>query len=237
MEGTAGAIRGRRSGVLRLLIKLPTRQRRDQFFGVLEQYRRMLSGRVPVHFVITCDDDDEQMAAPNIRDHLGRFPNLTTCYGRHRTKVEAVNADIPWPPDWDVLMVASDDMIPVEPGYDYVIAREMEARYPDLDGVLWFDDGYVGRRLNTLPIMGRTYYSRTGYVYHPDYRSLWVDNEFTCVAERLGKQTYIDRVIIRHEHPGNTKTKQRDALYKRNDQEHWRDKALYELRASRGFDL
>ena len=222
---------------MRLLIKLPTRGRAERFFSTLQRYRALLSGKVPTRFVVTCDEDDTKMNTPIVRQRLAAVPNLTVFYGNSGSKVAAINADIPWPPDWDVILVASDDMVPVEPGYDWVICSEMAWRYPDMDGVLWFNDGYVGRKLNTLPILGRTYYSRTRYVYQPEYKSLWCDNEFMCVAERLGRQTYIDRVIIRHEHPGNVKGIDHDETYKRNNKDHWRDKAHYDLRAARGFDL
>ncbi len=228
--------------MLRLLIKLPTRGRREKVFAVIERYRALLSARVPVRFVVTCDLDDAEMNTQDVRSRMSTIPSLTLYYGTHHTKVEAVNADIPWqapgdPPSWDILLVASDDMIPVEPGYDWVIVREMEERYPDLDGVLFHSDGYVHRRLNTFPILGRTYYSRTQWIYHPSYKSLFCDNEFHNTAERLGKQTYFDKVLIRHEHPGNVSGIDHDETYLRNNKDHRKDKANYELRASRGFDL
>ena len=77
----------------------------------------------------------------------------------------------------------------------------MKNLYPDTDGVLWFNDGYQGDRLNTLCILGKKYYERFNYIYHPDYKSCWSDNEFMEVGNILGKQTYINQVIIRHEHP------------------------------------
>ena len=39
-----------------------------------------------------------------------------------------------------------------------------------------------------------------GKIY-PDYKSLWADNEFMDVANILGKQTFIDIIIIHHKHP------------------------------------
>jgi hypothetical protein len=77
----------------------------------------------------------------------------------------------------------------------------MTEHYPDTDGVLWFNDGYQGNRLNTLCILGKKYYDRFNYIYHPDYISVWCDNEFMDVANLLGKQIYFDDIIIRHEHP------------------------------------
>jgi hypothetical protein len=91
-------------------------------------------------------------------------------------------------------------MIPEVQGYDEIIREKMRRHYPDTDGVLWFNDGNRSD-LNTLTIMGRKYFKRFGYLYHPGYRSLYCDKEFTLVGTKLGKQTYFDQVIIRHEHP------------------------------------
>jgi len=221
---------------MRLLVKFPSLGRPKKFFEVLAKYRAMLSARFPVRFVVTLNDDDKTMNNADVRARLDGIANLTYSYGMHRTKVEAVNADVPPYDEWDVMLLASDDMIPVVYGYDGVICSEMERLYPDTDGVLWFNDGFVGRKLNTLAILGAKYYSRTNYIYQPDFRELWCDNEFTAVAERLGKQTWFDWTIIEHRHPGNVGG-MLDETYKKGSRQHWRDKALYELRAARGFDL
>ena len=189
-----------------------------------------------MRFVITLNEDDETMNNPEVRARLDSIPNLVYSFGAHRTKVEAVNADVPPHDDWDVLLLASDDMIPVVPGYDGVICEEMERLYPDLDGVLWHSDGFVGRRLNVMPILGSKYYSRTNYIFQPDYRELFCDNEFCFIAERLGRQTYFDHVIIEHRHPGNVGGAM-DDTYRKGSKSHWRDKSLFELRSARGFDL
>ena len=56
-------------------------------------------------------------------------------------------------------------------------------------------------RLNTLCILGKKYYDRFGYIYNPEYISVWSDNEFMDVGNILEKQTYFDEVIIQHQHP------------------------------------
>ncbi len=221
---------------MRLLIKFPTRGRPERALAALDIHRAMLSGRHAVRFVVTLDDDDASMRTRTVRRALRAMPNVRVYWGRHENKVEAVNADVTWPPDWDVLLVTSDDMVPVVPGYDAVICADMREHFPDLDGVLWYNDGFVGHRICTIPIMGVRYYSRTRCVYSPGYEGLFCDNEATAVAERLGKQVYFDRTILRHDHPGNVGGSH-DETYKRGSASHWRDKSLYELRASRDFDL
>ncbi len=219
---------------MKLLIKWPTRGRPDKFFAVLAKYRAMLSGRHIVRFVVTCDEDDASMNNPEVKGRLHAVPNLRFSFGRHAGKVAAINDDMDV--DFDILLLASDDMIPIAHGYDDVIASQMAKHFPDLDGVLWFNDGFVGRKLNTLTIMGRRYYQRTLYVYQPDYVSLWADNEFTAVADLLGRQVYFEDVIIRHEHPSNVHEKM-DGVYRRANASNRRDKSLYEERKAAGFGV
>ena len=67
-------------------------------------------------------------------------------------------------------------MIPEIKGFDSIIRNEMQKLFPDTDGILWFFDGWR-KDLNTLCILGRKYYDRFGYIYHPDYNSFWSDAE------------------------------------------------------------
>ena len=89
--------------MLRLLIKLPTRGRTEQFFSVLARYRALLSGRVPTRFVVSCDVNDPTMNSGPVCARMDKVPNLTYHFGPSRSKVEAINADVPWPPNWDVI--------------------------------------------------------------------------------------------------------------------------------------
>ena len=57
--------------------------------------------------------------------------------------------------EWDICVVASDDMIPQVRGWDEELIEKMPK---DLDHVLFYNDGYCGRKLNTMCIFGRKYY-------------------------------------------------------------------------------
>jgi hypothetical protein len=129
-------------------------------------------------------------------------------------------ASIEW--DWDIVMVVSDDMVPQLKGYDDVLRTHMLARYPDTNGILWINDGTQGTNLNTITIMGKAMYTSFGYLYHPSYKSLFCDTEFTdlCEGSLASKCTYIPHMLIRHEHPGTGFPERNDQLYSRN-QTYW----------------
>ena len=85
--------------------------------------------------------------------------------------------------------------------------------------------------------MGRKYYDRFGYIYHPSYKSFWCDNEYTEVAARLSKITFMDNVIINHKHPAWYKDVKMDALYNRNYLNWNHDIDNYHNRKSLNFSL
>lgn len=239
---------------MKILFKYPTRQRPDKFIRCISTYYKLLKGE-DHQFVVAIDNDDEQMKNPAIVSFMASLPNLSIKSGDNKTKVEAINADIP-KDGWDILVLVSDDMFPEIEGFDEVIRLDMSRFYPDTDGVLWYYDGWR-RDLNTLCILGKKYYDRFGYIYHPSYKSFWCDNEFTAVANLLGRQTFIDRVIIRHLHPDIVRVDEstrlkfasvfpelarrgssgHDELFRRNDALFNVDKAVYDFRMSYNFDV
>lgn len=211
---------------MKLLIKFPTRSRPQKCISVLNEYIR--NAQEDIHFLVTLDEDDETVT-PSFLESLSHIQNCTYVIGQSKGKIDACNRDMKFAPSFDILLLASDDMIPVVHGYDKIIRDAMRTFYPTTDGVLWFNDGYRGQALNTLCILGRKYYERFGYIYYPEYKSFYCDNEFMEVAESLGKQTYFSDVIIRHEHPFNTKENP-DALYIANEVHMEHDRCLFVAR-------
>lgn len=221
---------------MRILIKFPTRIRPNKFFSTLDKYYSLSSNLEKTFFLISLDSDDLTMNNPEVLKKLNNYKNLKYVIGESKSKIDAVNRDIDKYDEWDIVVIASDDMIPQVKGYDDIIRKSMELRYPDTDGVLWFNDGFQKNNLNTLCILGKKYYQRFNYVYHPSYKSCFSDNEFTEVANYLNKQTYIDKVIIRHEHP-DAGFGFRDEIHKNNAKDWNYDKNLYNERKKLNFDL
>lgn len=184
---------------MKILYKYPTRDRLLKFSRCIVRYQEYVADLDNSEFIISIDKDDKVMNNSIMIDNCKKLKNTRVCVGNSKSKIEAINADIP-NDNWDILVLISDDMIPEVKGFDDIIRQKMKKHYPDTDGVLWFFDGWR-RDLNTLCILGRKYYDRFGYIYHPSYKSFWSDAEFTDVGNILGKQTFIDQTIIRHLHP------------------------------------
>lgn len=214
---------------MRLLIKFPTRSRPSKFLEVLKKYVIGSHDMSKTRIIVSIDEDDATMTNHVIAQAKSFHQNIQVIKGPSSGKVGAINRDMPDPSEFDILLLASDDMVPYVNQYDRIIRDSMEQMYPDTDGVLFFNDGYTGRRLNTLVICGSKYYSRFGYIYHPKYKSLFCDNEFMDEANRLGKQTYYDQPIIKHEHYTHIRAKP-DVLYNVNEALYSEDEKVYNIR-------
>lgn len=202
---------------MKLLIKFPSRGRTEQFLNVLFKYVSKAKDTSNISFLITADSDDLEMVnAQNQIEELLKNIDHQIIHGESKNKIHAINRDMEKAPRYDILLLASDDMHPVFDGYDEVIRLRMQETFPDLDGVLWFNDGHAEDRLNTLVCMGRVYYERFNYIYNPIYKSFFCDNEFTDVANRLKKQKYFPECIIEHKHPAWDSCVPEDESYKKN---------------------
>jgi hypothetical protein len=214
---------------MHILIKFPSRGRPEKLRKAFLKYVQFAEDVSKISFLISLDDDDTTITKTQQIILKKIHPDTQIVVGTPCGKIGAVNRDMEFAPSYDILLLASDDMIPIKKGYDGIIRQKMIGLYPDTDGVLWFNDGYQEDRLNTLCILGKKYYDRFGYIYHPSYKSVWCDNEFTDVANKLGRQTYFSDILIKHEHPYWTKEKP-DSTFVENDKYNDTDKANYELR-------
>ena len=208
---------------MHILIKFPSRSRPDALRTTFLKYIQFAEDTSKISFLVSLDEDD-QTVTRSLQIFLKKVhPSTTVVVGRSCGKIGAINRDMDLAPPFDILLLASDDMIPIVKGYDRIIRNNMPI---DTDMVLHFNDGHRADSLNTLCILGKKYYDRFGYIYYPEYKSEYCDNEFTDVARALNKQVYFSEVIIKHEHPLWTGAA-KDELYTKNDKYISADKELY----------
>jgi hypothetical protein len=226
---------------LKILLKCPSRSRPQQLISTLSRYASMAAHPEQMGIVVSCDVDDSTMTSPNVQQSLfqvlNRFGWNALYYSANQSKIEACNADLEKVEyAWDIVVLVSDDMLPEVQGYDDVIRQ---AATPDLDCILWFNDGFQGSNLNTLSIYGRAMYTRLGYIYCPDYKSFYCDTELTdlCKGSLKHKTIYSPRCIIRHRHPLVGHAVAFDSLYRRNQVYLETDVRTYIRRKSYDYDL
>lgn len=249
---------------MQLYVKMPTRSRPHKALPLLEKY--ILSAHEPYRLVACLQSDDPSMGTEEVGKELVRLWHLAKDRGiwfesfvhHGKTKIAAYNAEpeplsehdrsllrevygeneLCPPPAWDIQVATSDDMMPLVDGWDVKIKEAMREHFPDTDGVLHFDDGHRHRELMTLPIVGRKWYDTFGYIYHPEYESVYCDNEMQEVAKLLRKYAYIDECIIEHQHPLFMKEKYDEQMrYTESSAVYNRDAARFRRRKAKRFGL
>jgi hypothetical protein len=216
---------------MNILIKFPTRGRPERFTHALDKYINLAANKDKLSFLVSVDEDDQTVTPAFIQATMSKHPRIQVCIGRSENKIHAINRDMEKAPPYDILLLASDDMVPECQAYDETIRNTMAMHFPDTDGVLWFNDGYQGPALNTLCIIGKKYYDRFGYIYYPGYKSFFCDNEFTAKAKQLNKQIYFDLILIRHFHVVKDMSLMDDTYIRNSDLKMYeQDRILFESR-------
>lgn len=223
-----------------ILVKFPTRGRKEKAISVLKSYYRTSKFPERISYLLAIDSDDQEMldSLDEISEALEKS-KLFWAVGERDCKVEAINRGInEYEDHWDVLVLGSDDMIPAVGAWDAVIESDYRAAYNK--DAFWYFDGHQDR-ICTLPIMTSAIYYSFGYIYHPDYKSLWCDNEWTEVMKELDCLEKKDEILFRHESPawkrGATTEIIRDSLWLDNESFFQRDRQIFEKRREKGFPI
>lgn len=153
-------------------------------------------------------------------------------------KIHAINRDIP-SKGWDIIVDLSDDFVITRKGFDNIIREHCGT-----DDCLHFPEPFATKQninnrndnIIIMACMGREYYNRFGYIFNPEYKSLWVDNELTDVAKITGRYKFVDEDIFYHAHPAAGYGKA-DAQTKHTESFWNEDKATYLKRKAMNFGL
>ena len=193
----------------------------------------------PFKIIVSVDEDDtvtmQSLELLKIKQYgglkyaLNSNDSVDVCIGSSKNKIDAINRDVPQS-GWDILVNLSDDQIFTKRGFDEVIAQCGK------DEFLHLPDGHVNELLPTMSVIGYDYYKRFNYIYHPDYVSLWCDNEAMDVAKKLGCYKYLNEHIFEHLHPAWGKAPI-DAQLLHTQKFYRQDERTYRKRKSLGFPI
>ena len=195
----------------KILFKYASRSRNTKFFTGLDNILKNLFDLENFCILISLDIDDYSMnnkeTINRLLEYVNKYPEkIIIKFGSSKNKIDAINRDVNEIKEkfnFDILVNFSDDMEFIEHSFDDIIRGKFFMFYPDTDGNIYFNDGFTGERLSTMSIIGRKYYDKFNYIYHPSYHSLWCDNEYTEVAKRSEKIIYFHERIFNHNHPSN----------------------------------
>lgn len=211
-----------------ILYKLTSRSRPAKMY---KAYKSVVdNAELPYKIVLSIDSDDTITMNSDELMLIAWDKSVNIKVGTSKNKIDAINRDVP-KSGWDILVNLSDDQVFTRKGFDKLIAKHCTN-----STFLHLPDGYVNERLATMSIMGYDYYKRFGYIYHPDYVSLFCDNEAQDEAKRLGCYKYVAEQIFTHEHPAWTGEKPDEQLV--HTQKFYRqDERTYRKRKSLNFPL
>lgn len=203
---------------MKILYKVTSRSRPENLKRTLLNIREMALN--PDYLIcLTLDEDDETVNNVEFRDWLNQNFGLELHYffGHSENKVHAINRDLEHFTNFDILINVSDDQVFTIRGFDTFIEAMFKTH--GLDTFLHFRDinhPLPGDSLCTLSIIGREYFNRDGYIYHPSYKSVYCDDEATVVAKQRGCHRFISEPIAEHLHPAYGKAPN-DSQYQKTE--------------------
>lgn len=217
---------------MKILYKFATRERPDRFFKCLENIKTF-SLHKDYSILVTADIDDVSMFNNEVINKAKLYPEVKIMFGNSENKIHAINRDMEFSGDWDILINMSDDMMFIYRGFDLQIIKDFKT-LNTLDVLIHYPDQKASFAMCTMAIMGKDYYNRTNYIYNPVYKSLYCDNEQMEVAKKLGKYVYIKKRLFNHNHPLHGLA-EKDELYLRTAEFYKEDKLTFENRKSNNF--
>ena len=205
---------------MKILIKYPSRGRPELFKETSKKFIDKLSGKHEVKFVFSFDTDDVKMNNFNVISYVQSLPvEKKINFSENQNKVQAINADLDGE-EFDILVLIQDDLIPIIDGYDDLIAQFFQNSEFGTDCMLHFQTARWADGLDIYCIMGKKYYERFNYIYYPEYKGLFCDNEYTEVSKLLNRNIFISGVDpFLHNHIEGDETELKNRSYGRDDWE------------------
>lgn len=150
-------------------------------------------------------------------------------YNNNRSAIDAINRGAEYALG-NLLIVVSDDFSCPE-HWDTLLLESLQGKS---DYCVKTQDG-LQPTLMTLPILDKKYYDRFGYIYHPDYRHMFCDQEMTAVAHMLGKAITLP-LVFPHNHY-TTGRFERDAITLRNNATWQQGEKVFNERLKTNFGI
>lgn len=213
----------------------PSRSRPEKFYAAIDNITELCASK-SFEIIAVLDFDDIMYQHDNLIK-IQSLPENVHCYfGNSTGKIHSCNREVDKISDEaQIIVLWSDDTKATKHGFDNEIRKEYSEGFI---GLLHYPDGFQNRNIVTLPIMHRKYLQLHKYIYHPDYESLYADDEMTAVARLRGLYRFVDKTLIKHEHY-RAGYGQPDELMLRNDNSEMyiRDKAVFDCRKAINFDI
>lgn len=196
----------------------PSRGRPDGVRQLVESVAATASVRGRIEVLVYIDSDD-----PELEGYRRTFAELASS-GHGLGRVQAIigpprSVSVSWndlaaASRADVLMMANDDQVYVDAGWDSRLDTCIAA-YPDRIFCMWFNDGIAGEKHCAFPIVSRRWYDTLGYFTPGVFEFIANDTWIMDLGRRVGRLHYIGDVLVEHRHFSVGKSAF-DATYRRH---------------------
>lgn len=218
----------------------PTRNRKEQAFKTASKWLFNADRPDLIDYTFSIDIDDSEKWYSVVKMMPKPFSNyskdLYVIKNNNKSAIQAINFAAGYihlrsnEGENYLLLVVSDDTDSPE-HWDTLLLNELNGKS---DFCAKVDDG-LQPTLVTMPIMDRIYYERYGYIYNPEYRHMFCDQELTAVAIMIGKYIKLP-LTFNHLHYTTGKTP-KDALNARNDATWYQGETLFNERMKTNFGI
>jgi hypothetical protein len=219
-----------------ILFKLTTKNRLEKAVQVIQNICEMVNDKINMKILVSLDYDDKNLISTrNEINLILANENVNGCVivGNSNNKIDAINRDVREVfRTWDIIVNVSDDNLFICKGFDDIIRDDFSYNF---DMILHYPDGNRNDLL-TMSIIGREYYNRFNYIYNPNYKSLFCDNEAMEVGKILNLYKFCDKNIFVHNHPAYGKSIM-DEQYILTESFYSEDEVTYKNRKYNNFDL
>lgn len=199
--------------------------------SIVDLWRQTSTGKYPIEIVISVDGNSPEClkAAQSVPGAVVVIQNEAPFNSVRGWNAAAAKTT------GKVIIAVADDFKPC-PGWDEKLFT-LKSGWVDEDWVAHTEDGYV-HNLCVLSILTRKRYDRYGYLFYPQYESMFCDTEFTEVAYREGRVLDAKHIYMEHMHPDCNKRPRDDFDSNHASTARWqRGEMLFNYRNHKGFPV
>lgn len=182
---------------------------------------RNMRSNMPFSYYFSLDTDDPTL--PEYRKNISHLPFVSDiCVGNNKGCVDATNAGALRLSDEDLIVVSGDDMAIRQVGWDMYVLDFIERNISTDEYLVHFPDETANsKEIAIYQILSAPLYRKMGFIFYPEYISMYGDNDLWATCNRLGVihnfRSPPNPLLFYHDHPGLGGAMEWDDTYKRTN--------------------
>lgn len=217
---------------MKITLLHPSRSRAHKAHNTFLYWMDKLSNdsNIRIEHILSLDESDTQ-----VEEYKNLFKQSSTIIVNDNTCVVEATNHAARQAKGDILIYLSDDFLCPKNWDLSLVEKFKNVTTPMLvkvdDCLQKFDVAVL-----TIPIMNKELYKKLGYFWHPEYKSLFVDEDLYWVCKENGWLTFAPELKFEHLHCSVHKS-ERDETYIRSEQNWDSGKAAFAKRKEQNFPL